>query len=116
MRNVTSKMEKALKGCNPCKSGNTETDGQSLWLHGNRIAYRDRLGFQWFSLAGWPTPTTRERLKAIGAYVYQMKGCQYCGEQPIDENRWYRFDMAMDCEKFSDVLALTVEETETPTG
>ena len=43
---------------------NTMTDGTAFFLHGNKIAER-RADHLWISLAGWNTPTTRERLNAV---------------------------------------------------
>jgi len=45
--------------------GNTRTDGLHLFLHGNLIAYKSEDGFLSTSLAGWNTPTTRERLNSL---------------------------------------------------
>ncbi len=57
--------------------GNTHTDGNALYLHGNKIAER-RGGVLWVTLAGWPTVTTRERLNGLsGVRVTQKKGVQY---------------------------------------
>lgn len=52
-----------------------------------------------FTLAGWPTPTTRERLRGLGIDIRQKKGKQYLithysnGKEnwnnEIDPNKWY---------------------------
>lgn len=70
MRNVTKIVCEDFILGNRRKIKNTETDGQSLWLHGNRIAWfethpdhNDRI--LCLSLAGWPTVTTRERLNGV---------------------------------------------------
>ena len=44
---------------------NTSTDGQYLWLHGNRIAWRDEHGCIYMTMCGWPTVITRDRLNTL---------------------------------------------------
>ena len=80
MRVVTEKTGRAFLQGNTKVCGNTQTDGKSLWLHGNRIAQKtDILGVVMLSLAGWNTPTTRDRLNGlldlmdIPARYYQHK-------------------------------------------
>lgn len=43
---------------------NSRTDGDSLFLHGNKIAKIEK-GILYVSTAGWGTPTTKERLNAL---------------------------------------------------
>lgn len=72
----------------------THTDGDNVYLFGNRIAYRDEHGMVWLSLAGWPTVTTRDRLNAIlGAFgadwrFYQAKFVQYAGTVEVGCDEW----------------------------
>ena len=49
----------------PARAARTRTNGKTVWLHGNAIAWRDSDGTIWATLAGWPTVTTRERLNAL---------------------------------------------------
>lgn len=65
MRKETYKIAKAFLEGRPAKASRTSTDGQTVWLHGNRIAYRDEDGHLCITMAGWPTVTTRERLNGI---------------------------------------------------
>jgi hypothetical protein len=78
MRKITRELASAWRNHTPWKKSNTETDGQSVWLHGNSIAKRDPdTGHVFYSLAGWSTNTTRERLNGILPsrwYVAQVKG------------------------------------------
>ena len=64
MRKVTEKIARALLRGEKCAVGNTTTNGECVWLHGNLIAMRlsDCI---LVSLAGWNTPTTRERVNGI---------------------------------------------------
>lgn len=72
MRKVTQLIADAWIAHRPRQVGNTMTDGKSVYLHGNLIATRHDNPLRWdFTLAGWDTVTTRERLngllQAIGA-------------------------------------------------
>lgn len=51
---------------------NTHTDGQGLYLFGNKIAEWREDGL-YVSNAGWFTRTTKERLNALGLNIYQEK-------------------------------------------
>jgi hypothetical protein len=66
MRKVTSEIVKAWARGDSLTVGNTSTDGNAIWLHGNAIAWKtgdaDIIAL---TLAGWPTVTTRERLNGV---------------------------------------------------
>ena len=66
MRKVTAEIVKAWARGESRTIGNTSTDGDSIWLHGNPIAWKtgdaDIIAL---TLAGWPTVTTRERLNGV---------------------------------------------------
>lgn len=64
MRIVTSRVCSAFLNGYKLKVSNTETDGQSLWLHGNKIAKKVN-GEIWITSAGWETNTTKERLNGL---------------------------------------------------
>lgn len=64
MRKVTEKIADAFYAKRKLRVSNTYTDGQAVWLYGNKIVERRRDGI-WVSLAGWNTLTTRERLNGI---------------------------------------------------
>mgnify|MGYP001233397637 CR=1 FL=1 len=64
MRKVTEQIKLAFEQGTSKKVGNTETDGQTVWLHGNAIIKRDAFGVVEWSLAGWNTPTARDRARA----------------------------------------------------
>lgn len=67
MRKITRQACEAFIDRKKFQSGNTMTDGYSLYLHGNRIATRLNSGSNVFliSTAGWRTSTTRERLNGL---------------------------------------------------
>jgi len=92
MRNITKQIKKAFEAGTSTKVSNTVTSGSDVWLFGNHIA-RTRLGRVQFTLAGWNTPTTRERLQAVGAKVRscdnQAIHVTADGDIPIDNDKWY---------------------------
>lgn len=54
---------------------NTRTDGTSVYLHDNKILERQKDGRVLWTLSGWPTVTTRSRLRNIGnVSVYTLEG------------------------------------------
>lgn len=92
MRKITAKIAKAFLAGDSLKIKNTETDGQSVWLHGNEIARRTADGLE-VSLAGWATVTTRERVNGIlQAAQTGMRIVQRDHEQ-------YACSLASDCRK-----------------
>ena len=81
MRKVTQQITEAFLNGRKLTVGNSMTDGNAIFLHGNKIAWRDE-GELFISMCGWGTPTTRERLngllRAISADIYV---CQRNHEQ-----------------------------------
>lgn len=74
MRSITKKIVSAFLDGKSASLDNTRTDGKSLFLHGNKIAYKED-GKLFISTCGWNTPTTKERLNGIpGVRVYTNKG------------------------------------------
>ena len=71
MRKITSDIVRAFVNGKPRKGRNTETDGESIFLHGHRIAWKHN-GAVYATLAGWGTPTTRERLNGLARV---LTGC-----------------------------------------
>ena len=65
MRQETQKIMSAFLRGQKASAARTNTDGRSVWLHGNKIAQRSEGDFVDFSLAGWPTVTTRERINGM---------------------------------------------------
>ena len=90
MRKVTEQIKQAFEQGKSKKVGNTETDGQTVWLHGNAIVKRDMSGLVFATLAGWNTPTTRERVNGItGMGFHQINFCACLDGQPVDDNAWF---------------------------
>lgn len=67
-----------------------EEGSVQVYLHGNCI-YRAQKegGVREFSLAGWNTPTTRERLTGCGVNVCQRNFVPYYKGEPISSTHWY---------------------------
>ena len=108
MRKVTQEIATAFKNYKKCTISNTMTDGQAVYLHGNKIVWRDpeSFGGVMVSMCGWPTPTTRERINGIllelGADVgisqrNHQQGFVYPDGsfEPIDDSKAYSI---FDCE------------------
>jgi len=89
-RKITQKARDAWVSCTSAKLGNTRVRGteelrlystnpnkRELYLYGYRIAWQDSDGRVFFSLCGWNTTTTRERLSAIGVQVKTKLGTPY---------------------------------------
>ena len=64
MRQETQKIMSAFLKGEKASAQRTHTDGRSVWLHGNLIAERGATK-TWFTLAGWPTVTTRDRVNGL---------------------------------------------------
>ncbi len=89
MRKVTAQIKQAFERGEAKTIGNTTTDGKTVWLHGNAIVKRDPDGLVRWSLAGWNTPTTRERVNGIAnAGVCQVKFDPILNGQVIDPSDW----------------------------
>jgi len=77
MRQITAKICYAFEQGRTLKIDNSETDGTSLWLFGNKIA-EWRQGEIWITDAGWQSKTTKERLNGLGGVnIVQRAGNWY---------------------------------------
>ena len=85
MRKIEQEMIHAIKMRKNLNKGNMsvsyEGEGNDtkakIFLHGNHIAnyfYTKPLEVNLSTLARWPTPTTKSRLRALGAHVTTKKG------------------------------------------
>lgn len=84
MRQITEQTVAHFMSATKLNKGNTSVEVTPnvtiLKLHGNAIAYRYNDPKKTLSItdAGWPTPTTKERLNGIpGVNIYQKKGIWY---------------------------------------
>ena len=72
MRKETQKIMSAFLRGEKASAQRTNTDGNSVWLHGNEIVHRGDHN-TWFTLAGWPTVTTRDRINGL----LELSGSDY---------------------------------------
>lgn len=90
MKKVTQKIKQAFEKGISLKVGNTRTDGKTVWLHGNAIVKRDPDGLVRASLAGWNTPTTRERVNGITGLSFSQKNfVPMLNDHEIDPYDWH---------------------------
>ena len=90
MRKVTEQIKQAFEQGTPLKIGNTRTNGTSVFLHGNEIIRRDISGLVFATLAGWNTPTTRERVNGITGMGFHQVGFVACIDgEPVCEDDWF---------------------------
>lgn len=73
MRAEAAKIVSAFLERRPAKAARTHTDGMTLYLHGNAIAWHNPDDFISMTLAGWPTTTTRDRLNTLCAMAFNSK-------------------------------------------
>jgi len=96
MRKIEQQMLNAVRSRKNWHSGNTmvmlRIDGtMSVYLHNNHIAEigsivgadRDYLVVNTETLRRWSTPTTKSRLRALGANVATRKGVTYLNNEAI---------------------------------
>lgn len=66
----------------------------NLLLHGNRIAWtsdnRTKLNI---NQCGWDTPTTNNRLRALGVGVWHNRGKLWINGEPADDTTTYTMDL-----------------------
>ena len=86
MRKITSELSRAFMNRESMKLGNTRTDGQTLYLHNNKIAEHRADGL-YISNAGWASNTTKERLNGLNgvsisqkAFNWYLNGKEWGGE------------------------------------
>lgn len=90
MRAESYVIAKAFLARRKYKRARTYTDGDAVYLHGNRIAWWDERGDLNLTLAGWGTATTRERLNTICMLLmdqrpfHQKKHTQFFNDNEID--------------------------------
>ena len=87
MRKVTRTIARAFYCGDSESCGNTRTDGKSVWLHGNKIAFKDEDGNLHITNAGYKTNVTKERLNGL----LELGGFSSWPSPRIFQknNRWY---------------------------
>lgn len=86
MRQVSKTIKEAFENGSRKVCGNTTTDGKSVWLFGNKIITQDEKGNIYWTMCGWNSQTTLERLKSIlDLRLRKGKGCIYVIVEDKDE-------------------------------
>jgi len=82
-RKVTTAVCSAFIAGNQLRVGNTNTDGNKLYLHGNLIAEKREDGL-YITNAGWSSNVTKERLNGLPGvsigqkdYVWYLNGMEW---------------------------------------
>lgn len=84
MRKITAEITASFLSKQRRTIGNTHTDGQALFLHGNKIA-EWRNSDLWVTNAGWFSSTTKGRLNGLpNVSVHQKQGVWYLNNLPWD--------------------------------
>jgi hypothetical protein len=87
MRKITREIVDAFQNSRSLTIGNSRTNGESLWLFGNKIAEIRRDGL-WICNGGWDSATTKERLNGLsGVHIVQRRGVWLLNERVWD-GRW----------------------------
>lgn len=91
MRKITREIVDAFQNSRSLTIGNSRTNGESLWLFGNKIAEIRRDGL-WITNAGWDSSTTKERLNGLSSvHIVQRRGKWYLNEVEWDGS-WVHVD------------------------
>lgn len=91
MRKITREIVNAFQNSRSLTIGNSRTNGESLWLFGNKIAEIRRDGL-WITNAGWDSVTTKERLNGLsGVHIQQRRGVWLLNDRVWD-GRWVNVD------------------------
>ncbi len=92
MKQITKQITSAFIVGRPLSISNSSTDGNSIFLFGNKIAEK-RNGKLFITDAGWQTVTTKERLNALPNvhimqtnFIWYLNGKQWNGEWTEIEN------------------------------
>lgn len=80
MRQIEQAMCEAVKNAKNWASNNTRVENfngeVTVFLHGNAI-FRIIDGVKYWTFAGWPTQTTKSRLRALGVDYKKQGGDNY---------------------------------------
>lgn len=90
--NIGYEIARAFENGQRKTMSNTFTDGQAIFLHGNKIAWRGDDGKVYFNLCGWNTKTTKDRLSALGIWITQKNWRIFYRGQEIDDDKTYCVD------------------------
>ena len=112
MRQITRDIVNAFENSRSLTIGNSRTNGESLWLFGNKIAEIRRDGL-WITNAGWKSVTTKERLNGLSSvHITNRRGTWYLNEIAWDGS-WVHVDsFSRGVEHSSDLTGEVANEPE----
>lgn len=76
----------AFKARVPLNRKRTSTDGDAVYLFGNKIAWHGDYGRIYMTLCGWPGPIARDRLNAIAGSWSLCNYVNYYNGRPVGLN------------------------------
>jgi len=71
---------------------NTSVYNKAMYLHNNKILWKDESGAICFSLCGWDTLTTCARLRAAGLKINHKRGKLYYDDIAISDCESYKIN------------------------
>ena len=92
MRQITKIMADAFFKGETKSLSNTMVQNYEMYLFGNRIAWLYE-GKLYFTLCGWNTQTTRERLAGLDIRISQKNGEPYWNGSKISDNAIYEMEV-----------------------
>lgn len=92
MRQVERELSAAVQSHKCWCGGNTtvivDNNVLQVYLHGHLI-YKEKEGRKAFTLAGYDTDVTRNRLRAIGVQIERKNNTTYFKGVEVDKKQWY---------------------------
>lgn len=88
MRGISKEAAEAFINGRNFKKSNTVVKDNVMYLFGNKIAWKEK-GFTFFSLCGWDTRTTCDRLSGLGIYITHRNSIPYYNGEPMFIDKVY---------------------------
>lgn len=92
MRQITEIMTRAFFNGERKTLSNTTVKNHEMYLFDNKIAWIENNKL-YFTMCGWNTQTTRERLNGLGVRISQRNFEPYFNGEKIDSKKIYSIDL-----------------------
>ena len=89
---ISTKAASAFYNNQKFSLSNTYVNNNQMFLHNNKILWKDESGAICFSLCGWDTLTTCARLRAAGLKINHKRGTLYYDDIAISDCESYRIN------------------------
>ena len=89
---ISTKAASAFYNNQKFSLSNTYVNNNQMFLHNNKILWKDESGAICFSLCGWDTLTTCARLRAAGLKINHKRGILYYNDIAISDCESYRIN------------------------